>query len=266
MDCTNCELKNNFCKPNYTSLAQETNIFHYAYAENFIDKEHLIRVLDSFNIDDFCYLNCALKLTECLDNTDYIFKYFKNSKKKKVKSLIEVLYFLFKNPADGELQKLLTEYRVNNTYINKTFSSKYMKDLEKTSILTNLEKEVLTKARIGQSKFKEQLVYIDCSCKLCGLSDKNFLDASHIKPWSKSSNEEKINPYNGFLLCPNHDRLFDRGYMTFSDDGNIIISSKINTKDYTYLSINDKMKIHLHEKNKKFIRWHRENIFVDNRK
>ena len=52
----------------------------------------------------------------------------------------------------------------------------------------------------------------------------NLLTASHIKPWIKSDNNEKIDPKNGFIFSPTYDRLFDRGYITFTDKGILKIS------------------------------------------
>jgi predicted restriction endonuclease len=43
-----------------------------------------------------------------------------------------------------------------------------------------------------------------------------LLIASHIKPWAKCDGNEKVDVYNGFLLSPNFDRLFDQGFITFS--------------------------------------------------
>ncbi|MDQ7864888.1 HNH endonuclease signature motif containing protein [Peribacillus frigoritolerans] len=83
------------------------------------------------------------------------------------------------------------------------------------------EKESIIKARIGQSSFKSALLYEEKKCKLCGVTDSRFLIASHIKPWSQSNNYERLDKNNGLLLCPNHDALFDKGYISFKEDGSI---------------------------------------------
>ena len=51
-----------------------------------------------------------------------------------------------------------------------------------------------------------------------------MLVASHIKPWSSSSNVERLDPFNGLILTPNLDRAFDRGFITFDEDGAILVS------------------------------------------
>ena len=68
-----------------------------------------------------------------------------------------------------------------------------------------------------------------------------FLIASHIKPWVVSDPAEKLDIENGFLMCPNHDKLFDQGWITFSDDGEIIISEDLPQRDRTFVNIRENM-------------------------
>lgn len=85
------------------------------------------------------------------------------------------------------------------------------------------EKLQLIKARKGQGIYRNNLLKIEFSCRITGVSNINFLTASHIKPWCKSSNVEKIDGNNGLLLSPHVDKLFDRGYISFKDNGDILI-------------------------------------------
>ncbi|MBS4050496.1 MAG: HNH endonuclease, partial [Methylomonas sp.] len=86
-----------------------------------------------------------------------------------------------------------------------------------------------------------------------------FLIASHIKPWCKSSNSERIDPHNGFLLLPNLDKAFDLGFITFTDSGEICISSKFS--EYDVLGVSKAMKILIKEKNKPYLAYHQSNVF-----
>ena len=52
-------------------------------------------------------------------------------------------------------------------------------------------------------------------CPISLVDDERLLIASHIKPWRFSSNEERLDPFNGFLLTPTYDLLFDQGFITF---------------------------------------------------
>lgn len=125
--------------------------------------------------------------------------------------------------------------------------------------------ERIVKARKNQNKFREALFKREGKCKICGLAHKELLIASHIKPWSKSTPEEKLNPFNGFLLCPNHDSLFDKHLISFQDNGEIIISKRLSEKEQELLNINKDILINIEEGNKKFLKEHRD-VFYETEK
>lgn len=127
--------------------------------------------------------------------------------------------------------------------------------------LEETEKSTCIKARIGHSKLKQILVKKEKCCKVCGLSDERFLIASHIKPWSKSNNHERLDLNNVLLLCPHHDSAFDKGYITFDQDGMILISSELTLETRALLNLNPERKVELSDKQSEYILWHRENIF-----
>lgn len=85
------------------------------------------------------------------------------------------------------------------------------------------EKYQLVLSRVGQGQYRKNLVQHEVGCRITGITDGRFLTASHIKPWSKSNDFEKIDGNNGLLLSPHVDRLFDRGYITFEDSGALIL-------------------------------------------
>jgi HNH endonuclease len=64
-------------------------------------------------------------------------------------------------------------------------------------------------------------------CAVTGCAISAMLRASHIKPWSKSSNHDRLNPANGILLAAHIDSLFDSGLISFADDGKMIVSAQI---------------------------------------
>ncbi|WP_051656479.1 HNH endonuclease [Butyrivibrio sp. AE3004] len=134
-------------------------------------------------------------------------------------------------------------------------------EIEEEEILGE-EREVITKARVNQSKFRQKLIDRYGQCALCGMNMKELLVASHIKPWVESAAKEKTSVENGLLLCPNHDKLFDQGYIAFENDGSILISSLIDEENYELLGINENMKIELTEENVPFIEYHRQNKHI----
>ncbi len=132
------------------------------------------------------------------------------------------------------------------------------KDAEK-----NRETKVL--ARIGQGKYRDDLKQLwHSSCSVTGCKMDDILVASHIKPWRDcTENNEWLNPFNGLLLIPNLDSLFDKGYISFTDDGIILISNKVGIGEYENLGISQSMKLRfVLEEHKVFLRYHRENIFI----
>ncbi|WP_431800034.1 HNH endonuclease [Halobacillus andaensis] len=159
-------------------------------------------------------------------------------------------------------------YRYNELVVNEKIHGDVQKELEsiiksKTTIeLTDTEKEQIIKSRIGHTTFKKALIHIEKKCKLCGISDERFLVASHIKPWSQSNHQERLDAFNGLLLCPNHDVLFDKGYISFSENGAILISKSLEEDTMVLLDIDETSKINLNKKQQYYMQWHRENLFL----
>ncbi|PNY75670.1 HNH endonuclease [Stenotrophomonas pavanii] len=85
------------------------------------------------------------------------------------------------------------------------------------------ETEVRTKQRL----FRERLIGVEKGCRLTGIEDLRFLRASHIKPWADSTHSERVDGENGLLLAPHADMLFDRGWISFSSNGRLLVSSSL---------------------------------------
>lgn len=91
------------------------------------------------------------------------------------------------------------------------------------------EKERLQAARIGQGEFRSALMILwNGTCPIAGVDHSELLRASHIKSWKCSSNSERLDPFNGLLLCAHIDALFDRHLISFEDDGQMLISSVVS--------------------------------------
>jgi putative restriction endonuclease len=90
------------------------------------------------------------------------------------------------------------------------------------------EKQQLVKARRGQGIYRTNLEKLEKSCRLTGITEMAHLRASHTKPWRDSTDAEKLDGANGLLLSPHIDHLFDRGYISFADNGQILVSPKLS--------------------------------------
>lgn len=128
--------------------------------------------------------------------------------------------------------------------------------------LTATEKEQIVKARVGQGAFREALLkFWNGRCCLTGCNVDPVLRASHIKPWRVSTNSERLDQYNGLLLTANIDALFDRGFITFGDDGSIIRSREISNQVLKLIGCDSDSKIAIEPGHSPFLAYHRAEIF-----
>lgn len=86
--------------------------------------------------------------------------------------------------------------------------------------------------RVGQDLFRKALLdYWQGKCCVTGLALEGLLRASHIKPWAKcETTEERLDVFNGLLLAPHVDALFDGGWISFADDGSVLLSPLLGTQ------------------------------------
>lgn len=98
------------------------------------------------------------------------------------------------------------------------------KKIEANPQIPETEKERLTKARLGQGLFKQRVMRIEKACRITKVDNPEHLIGSHIKPWREATNEQRLDGENGLLLTPTIDHLFDRGFISFENNGGLIIS------------------------------------------
>jgi putative restriction endonuclease len=124
------------------------------------------------------------------------------------------------------------------------------------------EKKQLIRARVGQGEYRSRLLSECPFCPITLVSDDRLLIASHIKPWAVSDDFEKTDPKNGFMLTPTFDRLFDRGFLSFTDDKKTILSPFLSNMTYSKLGISDnKLISHLPiEGREEYLNYHRTEI------
>lgn len=129
--------------------------------------------------------------------------------------------------------------------------------------LTETVREQLIMARIGQGKYRSRVEIVSPACRVTGISDGNFLIASHIKPWRVCSNQERLDGNNGLMLSPHIDQLFDEGYISFQDDGSLIVSSALPPEVLAAWSIDVCVNAgKLNEHQSRYMTHHRESVFL----
>uniref|UniRef100_UPI00334180EF HNH endonuclease n=1 Tax=Castellaniella defragrans TaxID=75697 RepID=UPI00334180EF len=127
--------------------------------------------------------------------------------------------------------------------------------------LSETERARLVYSRIGQGQYRRGLIDIwKGRCAVTELALEAALIASHAKAWKQSSNEERLDPFNGLLLAATVDKLFDRGLISFADDGAMLLSSLVSTVDLKAigLSANARLSSLLDDRHKPYLRAHRK--------
>lgn len=161
------------------------------------------------------------------------------------------------------------KYELNNFQFSKFINT--FKEGENKKIIEEIEhseeketeKQALIKVRLGHSKLREDIIKRKGKCEICGLSHNKLLVVSHIKPWAKSDNFEKLDSANILLLCSMHDALFDKGLISFDDNGKILISKELNEKEQALVNINEDSRISIvSDKQKEYLKYHRNNVFI----
>jgi len=133
------------------------------------------------------------------------------------------------------------------------------------SMPESTEIERLVKQRVGQDIFRNALIaFWQGRCAVTGLAAMPLLRASHSKPWKYcESNEERLDVYNGFLLAPHLDVLFDKGWITFDDAGRLVKSSLLDDTAAQLLGVSCEMKLtHLAADHHAYLDYHRQQIFI----
>jgi len=96
----------------------------------------------------------------------------------------------------------------------------------------------LVQSRRGQGLFRDRVSAVEPKCRLTGVTNPLLLIASHIKPWRLCQTaQERLDGMNGLMLTPDADRLFDRGFVSFQDDGRPLVSSRVDADDLRRLGL-----------------------------
>lgn len=134
-----------------------------------------------------------------------------------------------------------------------------------TSEIGETERQALVLARKGQGRFKENVSHIEHWCRITRVTNPVHLIASHIKPWRESTNEERLAAGNGLLLTPSIDHLFDRGFISFDDSGETLISPVADRESLRRMGVNPDEPPHVggfNSDQRFFLNHHRRSIFL----
>jgi len=169
---------------------------------------------------------------------------------------------------DTNNEDLLEIYTWKPNKIGKTTKSK----ISKKNIISKerkinyskpnkTERSGLVNSRVGQGYYRQIIrEKWGNKCPVTGCEIIRILIASHIVPWSESNDVERLDADNGILLSPSADSLFDRHLISFTDQGELLLSKKLEPLELKKLGISLDVKIPVNEGMKKYLKRHREKI------
>ena len=168
---------------------------------------------------------------------------------------------------DRVYARVIDQIPVEHLARPKTSHSSVVPDLK--SILAKrgneTTKEALANARVGQGTFRAQVLKIwGAQCCVTGSTTLDAIRASHIKPWRDSTDDERLDPNNGLPLLATLDALFDAGLITFSPDGKLITSTRLDSKEKKVLGLSRLLLSRRpNDETADYLSYHREEVFVD---
>lgn len=197
-----------------------------------------------------------------------------NNIKDKIMDFYTDKYFPYTKDGGGNQGYL---YEISEPLNSLLLSNDFTNEKENAGLSTNISEPkggiktkatIDTRSAVWQGYFKKKLQRLwSNTCSITGYPEikhknKSFLIAAHIKPYAKCSDKESFDEYNGLLLSPNMDKLFEHGMISIDNDGKIMLSSKLDITIINNMKLNEIKKINVHEKNKIYLNYHRTNKFV----
>ena len=161
----------------------------------------------------------------------------------------------------NHLDKIPVEYQPND-FLESQIQNKIEPNFIEIEHTTKVIQQTI---RIGQEKFRRNLLEEIDFCPITGITDKRILTASHIKPWRVSSNNERLDKNNGFIFSPMIDKIFDIGLITFDNQKAMIISKSLILENIKSIGIEHKKvyeKLPI-ENRTSYLEYHRNFIFLE---
>lgn len=156
----------------------------------------------------------------------------------------------------GEYDDIISELRES---IEKGSDSALLGIIQEARLDATSKRSEIS-VRLGQHRFRR--LVLERSQGRCTVTGADILvTAAHIKPWQVASNFDRINPDNGIALSLLYHRAFDLGYISFADDGTILVSEAYRER-LLRVGLNLSAKVSgLTEDHRPFLEHHRKQIF-----
>lgn len=150
----------------------------------------------------------------------------------------------------------------------KAWDEHLVKVVEGNTQIDSTQRQAIIQARVGQGLFRERVAKIETHCRVTKVDRPNHLIASHCKPWRECRDDERLDGENGLLLSPAIDHLFDRGFISFEDQGRLIISPSAHRLSLQRMGVPVDEPLNVGsftQGQRNFLSYHRDNIFLQRR-
>lgn len=150
-----------------------------------------------------------------------------------------------------------SKYRIPEE-LNLSHNIAEPKEPYQIQIPNSTERKGLVTSRVGQGAYRKSIMHRWAyQCAASGFSDTRVLIASHILPWKKSTDEQRLDVDNGILSSPDYDALFDKHLISFESSGKIILAADLSLDSLKSIGITGKEKIrNLTAGNKGYLDYH----------
>jgi len=164
---------------------------------------------------------------------------------------------------DSAVEVRLAQELMRNDFDLRRIGEDKLEDFLKLAPIDATTKTALIAARRGQGRFREGVSLVEPECRFTGVSNPQLLVASHIKPWHRcQTNDERLDPFNGLMLTPTYDRLFDRGFISFSPESRLIVSPELAREDMAKIRMDPNLETpNFRGEQLRYLRYHREHVF-----
>ena len=134
------------------------------------------------------------------------------------------------------------------------------------SSIEETEREAVVMARRGQGRFKENVMRLERHCRITKVDRIEHLRASHIRPWRDCEDyRQRLDGENGFLLTPSIDHLFDRGFISFENNGELLISPAAHQGSLEKMGVQTTKRVNVggfSQGQRDYLDYHRDQVFL----
>lgn len=144
------------------------------------------------------------------------------------------------------------------------FNSLKIKDeiANDTSVVETQEKEAKIRYRKRQTEYRQKLLEQMPFCPFTNVTDDRILVACHIKPFKNCENDdERYDHKNGITMTPTYHALFDIGFISFNEDGRLLVSPFLSNINKSRLNLKEGAAYRLQTGSAEYLKYHREKIF-----